>query len=71
MSQVINNHNLFTNNTLKMTKIYQSVIVEGVILYLPYTQHLQYIFINVIEVYFQGTFIIHVKVYQTHFYRKQ
>ena len=42
------NHNLFTNNTLQITKIHQSVIVEGVTLYLPYTQHSQYIFINVI-----------------------
>ena len=53
-----------------MTKIYESVIVEGNHITLPYTQHLQYIFINVIEVYFQGTFNMYVKVDETHFYRK-
>ena len=51
--------------------MYESMIVEGNHITLPYTQHLQYIFINVIEVYFQGAFNMYVKVYQTHFYRKQ
>jgi hypothetical protein len=47
------------------------MIVEGNDILLRYTQHLQYIFINLQQIYFQGAFIIFIKVTSTHFYRKQ
>ena len=59
------------NQSKNITKIDESVFVAGNHILLPYTQHLQYIFINFTKFYFQGTFKIHVKVDKTHFYRKQ